>query len=123
LSLLTRTYRLRWTAPSENLREIARDLHEGIRKGVLAQVERGEPVLFVCCGVATPPGPTRLILEDRRSGLPGRAFYAVLGRDGSQIDLTIRSSRLRSLPLGLLDPLLGAVAAMTAPECPSWTVE
>lgn len=80
-------------------------------------------MVFVSCGVATPPGPTRLILEDRRRGLPGRSFCAVLEREGSQVELTIRSSRLRSLPLGLLDPLLRAVGVMSASESPSWTVE
>lgn len=123
MSLFTRTYRLCWTASSRPLREVAEGLHERIRSGVLIKVEKGEPVLFVSCGVANPPGATRLLLEDRRRGLPGRRFTAVLARDGSQIALTIRSSRLRSLPLQLVAPLLEAVEAIAAPEKPVWTIE
>src|SRR3954451_22605088 len=70
LRLFTRTYRLRWTGSSHPLREVAERIHEEIRSGVLVKVERGEPVLFVSCGVVIPPGPTRLQLEDRRRGLP-----------------------------------------------------
>jgi hypothetical protein len=122
VGLFTTTYRLRWTAPAGDLRDLARELHQRIRQGVLGQVERGEAVLLVSQGVASPPGPVRLLLEDRRKGMPGRVFRAVLARDGAQVELAVRTSRLRPLPLDLLAPVLAAVQAVAAPQRPAWTV-
>lgn len=53
-------------------------------------------------------------LGDRRRGLPGRTLRAVLRRDDAAVELTLRSSRLRSLPLALLDPLLRAACTVAA---------
>ncbi|MCA9554430.1 MAG: hypothetical protein KC933_30630 [Myxococcales bacterium] len=111
MALLSRTLTLRWSGQSGRLRPIAEQIHEQIRAGVLAQVEAGARVDFVSCGVATPPGPTRLILEDRRRGLPGRAFTATLARDGDALILTVESGRLRPIPDAFLATLRDAVIA------------
>ena len=120
MSLFSREYRLRFASPSGNLRDVAAKLHEHIRAGVLNKVAHGDPVVFVSCGVATPPGPTQLILEDRRRGLPGYTFRAFFERVGSDVEITVRVSRTRSVPLELLDPLLAAAKAVAQVEDLSW---
>jgi hypothetical protein len=123
VSLFSREYRLRLVAPSGSLRDVAEELHEHIRANVLETVAKGNPVVFVSCGVATPPGPTQLILEDRRRGLPGYAFRAFLERVGPDIEIRVRVSRLRSVTLELLDPLLIAAKAVANVEDLAWADE
>jgi hypothetical protein len=123
VSLFSREHRLRFAAPSGSLREVAEELHEHIRANVLKRVANGDPVVFVSCGVATPPGPTQLILEDRRRGAPGYAFRAFFERVGPDLEITVRVSRMRSVPLELLDPLLVAAKAVAKTEGLSWASE
>jgi hypothetical protein len=123
VSLFTREHRLRFVSPSGSLRDVAAALHEHIRANVLKTVAKGDPVVFVSCGVATPPGPTQLILEDRRRRVPGYAFRAFLERVGSDVEITVRVSRMRSVPLELLDPLLVAAKAVANVEDLSWADE
>ena len=120
MSFFNREHRLRFPAPAGSLRDVAKELHEHIRAGVLERVTKGDLVVFVSCGVATPPGPAQLILEDRRRGLPGYTFRAIFERVGPDVEITVRVSRMRSLPLELLDPLLAAAKAVTKIEDLSW---
>lgn len=122
MGLFTRTYTLRWEAPSADLEAVATQIHEAIRAGVLAKVAANDSVPLVSNGVASPPGPVRLILEDRRRGLPGRRFRAILARSATRFELTIRCSRLRPLPLDLLEPVRSAVAQVASGEPPAWIV-
>jgi hypothetical protein len=110
-------------APPGSLRDVAEELHEHIRAHVLERVTKRVPVVFVSCGVATPPGPTQLILEDRRRRVPGYTFRAVLERVGPDVEIRVRVSRMRSVPLELLDPLLVAAKAVAKVEGLSWADE
>ena len=120
MSFFTREHRLRFVSPAGSLRDVAAELHEHIRANVLDRVAKGDPVVFVSCGVATPPGPTQLILEDRRRGLPGYTFRAFFERVGADVEITVRVSRLRAVPLELLDPLLVAAKAVAKVDDLSW---
>ena len=122
MSLFSREHRLRFVAPRGSLRDLAEARHAHVREDVLRKVAQGDPVVFVSCGVATPPGPTQLILEDRRRGLPGYTFRAIFERVGPELVITVRVSRIRSVPLGLLDPLLVAVKALAKEEALSWSI-
>ena len=123
MRFLTRTYRLRWPSDGQNLRAVAERIHERVRASVVEQGERREAVHFVSGGLAMPPGRTRLVLEDRRRGLPGRRFGAVLQRAGTELDLSVETSRLRPIPLERLAPLLAAVRAIAADKSVEWTTE
>ena len=123
MGLLTRIYRLRWPSNGQNLRAVAEQIHERVRASVVVRVERGEAVHFVSGGLATPPGPTRLVLEDRRRGLPGRRFGAVLQHAGTELQLSVETSCLRPIPLELLEPLLAAVRAIAPDKNIEWITE
>jgi hypothetical protein len=58
---------------------------------------------------AAPAGNLR---KDRRRGLPGYTFRAFFEGVGSDVEITVRVSRTRSVPLALLDPLLVAAKAV-----------
>lgn len=109
MGLLSRPLQLRWSGPPQSLGQVAKCIHERIREGVLLAVGKGEPVHFVCGGLAKPPGPVRLVFEDRRRGLPGRRFSATIERNKSEFVLTVRTSLLRPIPTAFLDTIRGAV--------------
>ena len=121
MPLFSRSLELRWRQPGVELRPLAERIHEHVRAGVLAKVEAGEKVDFVSCGVATPPGPIRLILEDRRKGLPGRSLKATLRRERDELVLSLEERLLRPLPPELLETLHQAASAVAGPEaCSAW---
>jgi hypothetical protein len=96
-------------------------VHEQIRARVLAKVEAGETVDFVSRGIATPPGPTRLILEDRSNGIPGRTFRATLERDRDTFVLTVEPRLLHPIPTLILDAIRRAVLSVPGTEgCTEW---
>ncbi len=111
MGLLNTRTKLTWTHENQPLRSFAEAVHEAIRARVIESVERGDQPVFVCCGVATPPGPVQLIFEDRRKGLPGREFRGVLARDGGSFSLTLEESRMRPIPQAYKDEIEWAVRA------------
>jgi hypothetical protein len=123
MPFFTRHYRLCWPSTERSLHAVALQIHERVRASVLARVQSGQEVHFVSGGVALPPGPTRLVLEDRRRGLPGRRFSATLRRNSADLELSIETSRLRPVPLDLLEPLLIAVREMVPGATVEWIKE
>lgn|GEM_PF-5756959 len=67
------------------------------RRRLLAAAETG---LVTCGGVASPPGPVRLILEERKKGdHPGRRLHAVLTRADGQVHVELRGVAAGIFPL------------------------
>ena len=97
------------------LREVAQEIHESIRADVMRRHEAGEPVWFASAGVANPPGPTRLLLEDRRRS-SWRRFRAVLSRRGRGLELHVQSCRFKPVPRDCLDQIHDAVANVPGVE-------
>jgi len=122
MGLLSRTLELRWRGDPAPLRSLASKIHENIRTKVLAQIERNEPVHFVCGGLARPPGPVRLVFEDRRRGLPGRRFSGKLEGEAPSYRMSLESSRFRPVPAEFLAAIRDAVVALPdARECSEWS--
>jgi hypothetical protein len=105
-----------WTlrAPGD-LRSVAAALHDAWRARLLGRLAPDEADLegtrrrrheacaeglVVSTGVASPPGPVRLILEERRPGdRPGVRLHAVLTRVGDDVRVELRGASPRLWPL------------------------